>query len=383
MAGPCVPSFFLLLVHTCFTSPLFALLGLFEKVLLTPNHCSERTKHTICQTSLPLLSISFKTNNMMSIVAEHEKATSIAYTNFAEDSRMLHQHVGRNKAIAMNNLGVDHLEIGDHRQAFHLFHHALSHVMDDESQTLGMHEQVQQQQQQQLCYHQHLPRQPGSSCLSPMLQGYDSSKSSFHSQGLRIDSTRLYFPTDPQANDAVCCSIIIFNLAMTLHVKAMDDGESGIHRNHNHVNQKFLLKAKTLYDKCHELLTNHHVTMSQHQYLVTAASSQCCHQLHQHHQTHPMVDILHMALLTNLAQLNLELVEYRSFEQYRCELIRYIHSITVVLPLSIRYCSPSPTLSSQSSTITRDVVNFMEQQTGHYLLNSNILLTMTETARPA
>ena len=329
---------------------------------------------------------------------------------------------GRDKTIALNNLGVQCLELGDQRQAFNLFHQALSNVMSNEQQQQHHHQSIggmpqQYQHGHQMMYHHqentgynhhahaHHPHNQGSSSnhhhhdheaannmrsivLLQMNGGYDSSKSCFHTQGLRIDdnTNNMYFPMHPQANDAICASIIIFNLAMTLHEKALDTNQD-LQVNHSHMyhqyKSKFLLKAKSLYEKCHELLFNYQVALHwlvqqpqpQQQQNQQGMSNHIHASPHYRHRTHPMIDILHMALLTNMAQLNLEMVDYEKFEMYRRQLVQYIRYVTTTCPLQSRYFPSGGNVS--------DIVKFMEQQTGHYLLNSNLLLTMTETAQTA
>jgi hypothetical protein len=156
-------------------------------------------------------------------------------------------------------------------------------------------------------------------------EGSNDLASAFHSQGLTIDAACLQWLSESPLDDGItlCSAIVTFNVALVYHSTAVQ-GYKG--------SSQLLDKARILYQKCLQFLTWHGP--------VTRPANST-------------IDLLHMAVLTNLAHVHFEQLDFTLSCDYQCHLARYVSSLG---PLSLRYPD------------TR-MAQFMELQTGNYLLN--------------
>jgi tetratricopeptide (TPR) repeat protein len=215
-------------------------------------------------------------------------------------------------AVEQNNLGVIYLEAGDLRTALERFSDALKFTMGelDPPQT------------------PHTPR--GSpplrftgNALSPVkvMESHVATNSSTgpkpvsdlndtgalpcsapfaYARGINLIPCETAYSSDVLINTTIVSSLIIFNLSIIYHLKGLEQGRSqSIIR---------LLKAKSLYAKSHQLLTDAGVPLGS--------------------TGNPVIDMLSMALFNNLAHVCFELASYDESRQYFDHLIRV--ALTVI-----------------------------------------------------
>jgi hypothetical protein len=139
------------------------------------------------------------------------------------------------------------------------------------------------------------------------------------SEDLREDTCSLLhttpFTMDPRAgaysedcllNTSVVSAIILFNLGVLYHLKSMEGNGS----------ERKLIKARDLYEKSRILLTDAGVSLAP--------------------TGNPVVDVLYMAIMNNLAQVSYDLSSYDAARCYVYLLIEFALSIEPVLYSSIQ-----------------------------------------------
>jgi hypothetical protein len=282
------------------------------------------------------------------------------------------------RVAQLNNLGVACLERGDFGHSFHLFREALASSM-----ALGEVE----------AHHQPSRFNPAPTLLSNIsstsdcaswplsssplrissaavttdhaetarlagqYKGEDTGSDflavhHFHAQGFLIEapsasSSSCSSPLQQQGqlslvDTTICSSIIIFNLALLHHIRAK---ASSTLRDQ----QQLTSRATSLYKNCCNLLFE----PSFMDYLSSTSSGVAAH--------NPVLDILGMAVLTNSAHVQFELVlDFDMSEFYQYQLVRYLYSMGPSLQL--RYPRESVLL-----------VEYMEKQRANYLANLFVL----------
>jgi hypothetical protein len=206
-----------------------------------------------------------------------------------------------------------------------------------------------------------LPAAPVAPAAPTRLQREDSNDlaSSFHSQGFSIDAACLHWlsASEPSAllrteedGMTVCSAIATFNVALIYHSAAVL-GYKG--------STKLLEKARMLYQKCLQLLLCHGAG--------AGAGVECNPACPVRRPANSTIDLLHMAVLTNLAHVHFELLDFTRLCDYQRHLAIYVSSLG---PLSLRYPD------------TR-VAHFMELQTGNHLLNMFYTLRPSMVAQAA
>jgi hypothetical protein len=197
----------------------------------------------------------------------------------------------RNEAVALNNLGIASLELGDRHQAETHFQAAIGIAWGSIKST---------------CFKSDETRSPQGPPPAEIRRAHSlfsntesSSSSCFRTQGLSIPTTSV-FSNDPSVDQIICSSIVIFNLALIYH-------DGGTHGNCA-MNEQHLLKARLLYEKSYKLLEGTGFAV-----LGSFTGD-------------PFVDVLEMSILNNLVHINFELTDYVQSELYRHRLVRSVAS---------------------------------------------------------
>ena len=232
--------------------------------------------------------------------------------------------------MQLNNAGVACLDSGKTLQALNLFREALTHTMvqlrKPDSLPGSLHAtNTCQSTSESLPFESTLT--PDFMSLFPgICEGSQNWVPFIHARAMRIIANHGAYAKDPMVNATLNSAIIIFNLAVVYHVKAVGESVSQGPR---------LCKAKSLYEKSYLLLADCNV-------LACAGGN-------------PTIDLLSMALLNNLAQITYELTEYDSSQLYFQELVRFAHSVS---PDAYGNCS---------------IATFMDYQKSSFLLNAMFL----------
>lgn len=231
-----------------------------------------------------------------------------------------------------NNLGVSYLEKGDLRYALEQFSDALKHTMGElepsgECCSLSARPGAVAQSKETMS----APACPPSSRMKaremPSQNKIVPSSVPFaYTRGINLIPCPAAYSPDPLINTTIISSIIIFNLSIVYHLKGLEGSSVSTMR---------LIKAKTLYQKSHHLLVDAGVPLGS--------------------TGNPVIDMLSMALLNNLAHVSYEMTAYEESRIYFDHLIRF--ALTVV---PSRYGDAY-------------VGSLLDQQKSNFLLNAIIL----------
>lgn len=238
-------------------------------------------------------------------------------------------------AAELNNLGVQVLDSGDLRRALELFREALRYTMGDlhpmESappcnQVFPNFSDCSRSAKDSSSHTAESPytRQMCDLAVSPPLG--KPCEPFVHTQGINIIPSPNAYSPDVLVNTTILSSIILFNLAIVYHLKGLESKSQSGER---------LEKARSLYLKSHVLLGDAGVPLAS--------------------TSNPVIDMLSMALLNNLAQVLHELSHYEESRQSFDQLIRF--ALTIV-----------PTNYGDAL-----IGSIIDQQKSNFLLNAIIL----------
>jgi hypothetical protein len=190
----------------------------------------------------------------------------------------------------MNNLGVDCLEANNLSLAFDLFREALMYSSGDRN-----HEEAERIYER------------ASAVTPPSLfkdieteQDLDETGSTAfaYCKGFVVMPFPKAYSESDVVNSAIVSTIVIFNMAVVYHLKALQD------ENHSY---ERLIKAQSLYKRCYHLLSH------------TGVAKQCTR--------NPLIDVMVMALLNNLAHSSYEVGSFCESKVYFDSLLQF--AITV------------------------------------------------------
>ena len=241
-------------------------------------------------------------------------------------------------AVAENNAGVALLEAGDYRSALERFSHALKYTMGD----LDPQAPTEKDQSiESLPDDFRIPSRKRSESGEPPMTTRPKTRHEAdgesrilppvsapfaYGRGINLILHTTAYSPDPLVNATIVSSIIIFNLSIIYHFKGLEARS---------MSDMQLRKAKSLYQKAHNLLRDAGVPMG-------ATSN-------------PVIDMLSMAIFNNLGHITYELQAYQESRQHFDHLIRF--ALTVV---PARYGDAY-------------VGSLIDQQKSNFLLNAIIL----------
>jgi Tetratricopeptide repeat len=202
-------------------------------------------------------------------------------------------------AAELNNLGVVRLSQGDLRGALDLFRESLSYTAGSLSpyslppsstnsakEDVAVHAATTTGTSSPTNLSDPAAHHPSSPYVAPPPHHHHHvtmvSTPFVHSNGINVIPMATAYSSDILINMAIVSSIVVFNLAIVCHLKGLEGGPASNSR---------LLKAKSLYERSQRLLTD--VSIPGHYSLGN-----------------PVTDMIAMASLNNLAQLNYEMSQY-------------------------------------------------------------------------
>lgn len=222
-------------------------------------------------------------------------------------------------AAELNNLGVVRLNEGDLRGALDLFRESLSYTAGELTSSTGVPTSssssaapvspgpvtsVQFTNLKDTTVEEATSASVVANPTVPPLDGPQVILSTpfVHSKGIDVIPMPNAYSSDVLINTAIVSSIVVFNLAVVCHLKGLEGGPAANIR---------LLKAKSLYERSQRLLMDACIP---------------CHSI-----GNPVTDMISMASLNNMAQLNYETGHYEESKQCFEQLIRFASTIVPAL----------------------------------------------------